>query len=71
MARVQLGDQIDVDSNLQGLVGAVDESEAKEPKVPPPVLLERFNNDQRKAFLEVWELIPPHLQDIHFDLNGT
>ena len=47
------GDQIDVDSNLQGLVGAVDESEAKEPKASPPALLERFNNDQRKAFLEM------------------
>ena len=38
---------------------------------PPPALLERFHNDQRKAFLEMWELIPPHLQDIHFDLDGT
>ena len=39
--------------------------------MPPPALLERFNSDQRKAFLEMWELIPPHLQDIHFDLDGT
>ena len=71
MPELNSGDQIDVDSTLQGLVGAVDEPEAKEPKAPPPALLERFSIDQRKAFLEMWELIPPHLRDIHFDLDGN
>ena len=71
LSELNSDDQIDVDSNLQGLVGAVDESEVNEPKAPPPDLLERFNNDQHKAFLEMWELIPPHLRDIHFDLDGN
>ena len=64
-------DQNVVGSKLKGLVGSIDESLATEIEAPPLALLERFDSDQRKAFVEIWEQIPSHLRDIHFDLDGS
>ena len=35
---------------------------------PSPALLERLDQDQRSLFLRGWARLPPHLQEIAFDL---
>ena len=37
---------------------------------PSPELLERLDADQRASFLRVWDGLPPHLREIHYDLHG-
>ena len=38
---------------------------------PCPQLLARFDADQRKSFLDLWELLPLHLRNVNFDLHGS
>ena len=48
----------------------VERKDGSDVKTPPSTLLERFDSQQRDAFLEMWERIPSHLHDICFDLQG-
>ena len=59
LAELNSDDQIYVDSILKGLVETTDESVATEHKAPSPASLQRLDNDQHKAFLEMWKQIHP------------
>ena len=40
------------------------------PDEPPPELLHRLDDDQRTAFLRLWNTVPPHIRQIDFALDA-
>lgn len=54
------------------IVDAVGPVEVVESKSPPSTLLpDRFDDAQRKLFLDTWNRLPQHLRDVRFDLEGS
>ena len=52
-----------------GEINTVEEAEAEKPRKILQEVLDSLDEDQRAAFVKLWQRVPPHLHEINFDFE--
>lgn len=64
-------DEFSLEENEEFKVHMVQEGEAEMPNDEPPAdVMSSLNPAQQVAFRRLWQRVPPHIRDVHFDFNA-